>query len=64
MKYLIYYVDETTHREVDFKNHRELEKFITQGEGCALTFKEEAEVGAVFFRDAKNLSHGFYMESD
>ena len=64
MKYLIYYEDEMMHREVDFENHRELEKFITHGEGCALTFKEEAEAGAVFFRDAKNVDHGFYMESD
>ena len=64
MKYLIYYSDEQLHREAEFPNHRELEKFITEGEGCSLTFKEEPEAGAVFITNGSGLDVGFYMESD
>ena len=62
MKYLIYYSDEQLHREAEFPNHRELEKFITEGEGCSLTFKEEPEAGAVFFKDSAGVERGFYTE--
>lgn len=64
MKYVIYYHNEKTHRPVEFTNHRELEKFITQGEERSLTFKEEAEAGAVFFSDRDGLEVGFYMEDE
>lgn len=62
MKYIIYYENEKTHRPVEFRSHRELEKFITHGEGRGLNFKEESEAGAVFFSDNSGQEIGFYME--
>lgn len=62
MKYLIYYDGEKNRREFEFKNHRELEKFLTEVEGKALTFKEDFEAGAVFFKDWSGKEIGFYQE--
>jgi hypothetical protein len=62
MKYLIYYTGELIHREQHCKNHRELEKWLTEMEGKNLSFKEEPEAGAVFFKDASGKEIGFYQE--
>lgn len=64
MKYIIYYENEKIHRPVEFRDHRELEKFITRGEECSLNFKEEPEAGAVFFTNKEGEHIGFYMEDD
>ena len=64
MKYLLYYNDEKQHRPVEAQGHRELEKWLTELEGCSLTFKEEPEAGAVFVSRHSGEEIGFYMESD
>lgn len=64
MKYIIYYENEKTHRPVEFRDHTELEKFITRAEECGLNFKEEPEAGAVFFTDRQGKHIGFYMEDN
>lgn len=62
MKYLVYFHDEANHRLVESRDHRELEKWLTLLEETALTFKEEPEAGAVFFKDSAGVERGFYTE--
>lgn len=64
MNYVVYYSNEERHHVFEFDQVRILEKFLTAVEETNLTFKEEPEAGAVFFRDSAGKEIGFYMEGD